>query len=74
MTPTQFRAWRDWMGISQTKAADFLGVSPRTIFLWETGHRGADRRPVLVPKTVELACAALAQGVRDYSGPSHSSP
>ena len=70
MTPEQFKEWRKWMGVSQIKAASFLGVSPRSIFLWETGLRGPDQRIVTVPKPIELACAALAQGIREYSGPS----
>ena len=72
MKPSEFKAWREWMGLSQTKAAEFLGVSNRTISLWEIGHRYEDKRPVHIPKTVSLSCAALAQGIRDYSGPSSS--
>jgi hypothetical protein len=31
--------------------------------------RREDGRPVEIPKAVELACAALARGIRNYDGP-----
>lgn len=38
---------------------------------YERGHRaGSDPRPVEIPRTVELACAALALGITSYDGPS----
>lgn len=72
MTPEQFKSWRKHMGWSQQEAADHLGVSKGSIQLYERGER--EGRPVEIPKTVELACAALALGIRDYAGPQAASP
>lgn len=57
-----FAAWRRWMGWSQDQAGKHLGLSKRTVQLYEKG-----RQPV--PKTVELACEALTRGIREYAGP-----
>lgn len=69
MTPAQFKAWRAHMGLSQSAAAAALGLSLGSIQLYERGTRRDDNRPVTVPKTVELACAAIALGIRSYGGP-----
>jgi len=53
------------MGISQTNLAKMLGISTRTVAMYERGHRD-NGRSVAVPKTVELACAAITDGIRDY--------
>jgi Predicted transcriptional regulators len=68
MTPEQFKTWRERMGLSQIAAAEALGLSRGSINLYERGSRREDGRPVVVPKTVELACAALTMGVRSYDG------
>jgi transcriptional regulator with XRE-family HTH domain len=62
MTKEGFFAWRKWMGWSQAQAAQHLGVSKRTVQLYESGGQP-------VPKTIELACEALTRGVREYTGP-----
>ena len=46
-----------------------LGLSTGTIELYKRGTRRDDGRAVVIPKTVELACAALALGIRKYDGP-----
>lgn len=69
MTPEQFKAWRKHLRLTQAAAAEALGISPSSIVLYERGSRIDDGRPVEIPKTVELACAALALGVRSYEGP-----
>ncbi|MBX3537324.1 MAG: helix-turn-helix domain-containing protein [Chelatococcus sp.] len=69
MTPEQFKAWRKHLKLSQPEAAAVLGISPGSVFNYEKGARSEDGRPVLIPKTVELACAAVALGIRDYDGP-----
>jgi transcriptional regulator with XRE-family HTH domain len=66
MTPEQFRSWRKAMGFKQKDAADRLGLKKRVIQYYERGHR--DGKKLEVPKTVELACYALARGVEDYDG------
>ena len=69
MTPEQFKAWRKQRGQTQTEAAASLGISKGSIELYEAGRRRDDDRPVVIPKTVELACAALALGIETYGGP-----
>lgn len=69
MTSEQFKAWRAYMDLSQQGAADMLGLSKGSVELYERGRRHEDNRPVVIPKTVELACAALALGIRSYDGP-----
>lgn len=69
MTPEQFKAWRKHMKLSQQKAADALGISKGSIQLYEAGKRPEDGREVVIPKTVELACAAIGMGLTRYDGP-----
>lgn len=70
MAPEQFRAWRKTLGLKQRDAADRLGLKKRMIQYYEKGKR--DGKPVVIPKTVRLACAALAHGVADFDGVSES--
>ena len=69
MTPEQFKAWRTRRGQTQAEAARSLGLSKGSIELYEAGQRRDDGRPVLIPKTVELACAALELGITSYDEP-----
>lgn len=62
MTGEDFKAWRAAMGLSQRAAAETLGLSRGTVENYERGHL-VDGRPSLIPKTVGLACAALAAGL-----------
>jgi len=57
------------MGLSQQGTADALGMSKASVELYERGSRRDDDRPVVIPRTVELACAALAQGITSYVDP-----
>ena len=66
MSPAQFRAWRKRLFGSQRAAADALGLSARTIALYEAGER--EGREVVIPKAVRLAMASVALGVTDYDG------
>ena len=70
MKPTDFKRWRKDLGLSQKDAAERLGLKRRMIQYYETGKR--DGQKVAVPKTVRLACFALAAGVSDYSGPARA--
>lgn len=59
MSPDDFKAWREAMGLSQVAAAKSLGISKGSIELYEAGKRRDDGRPVIIPLTVALACSAL---------------
>jgi transcriptional regulator with XRE-family HTH domain len=66
MTSSQFRAWRKEQGLRQKEAADLLGLKKRMIQYYEKGER--DGKKVAIPKTVRLACYALAKGIADFDG------
>lgn len=64
MTPDDFKKWRKDLKLSQKEAAEALGLKRRVVQYYEKGER--DGEPVEIPKTVRLACYALAQGIQDY--------
>lgn len=66
MTPEQLRRWRDLMGWTRSRAAGELGLSYSAVENYERGTRRDDGAAVSIPRPVELACAALALGVKDY--------
>jgi predicted transcriptional regulator len=67
LRPSDFKHWRKGMKMSQKEAAHALGLKRRVVQYYEKGER--DGEAVKIPKTVRLACYALAQGVHDYHGP-----
>ena len=71
MTPAAFKRWRKSLRLSQKEAAHALGLKRRILQYYEKGER--DGHPVAIPKTVRLACYAIAQGCRDYAGPAETS-
>jgi len=61
MSPDKLRAWRRSLGISQAEAARRLRVSSTRVYeRWEAGTR----RP---PEHLDLACAAVAQGLPPWT-------
>lgn len=56
MTPQDFKDWRKRVDMTQSEAADRLGVTKRAVQAWEAGER-----PIL-PSTA-LACAAIEAGL-----------
>ncbi|GAB5378226.1 MAG: hypothetical protein AcusKO_46880 [Acuticoccus sp.] len=66
MTPEQFRAWRKANGWKQRELADRLGLKRRMIQYYERGDR--DGKKVEIPRTVRLACYAIACGVEEFDG------
>ena len=52
MTPAEFQAWRERLGLTRAQAAAELGMSVEYIRSAETGRRE-------ISKTVELACRAV---------------
>lgn len=71
MDEKEFKRWRKSLGMSQKDAAKALGLKPRIIQYYEKGERDGEK--VKVPRSIRLACYALAQGITDYSGPSENS-
>ncbi|MBC7953611.1 MAG: helix-turn-helix transcriptional regulator [Rhodospirillaceae bacterium] len=69
MQPQEVKAWRERHGWSQKEAAAALGIGKSTLESYERGYRSEDKRPVVVPKTIRLAMAALDMGVTDYKPP-----
>ena len=67
MSPQGLKRWRKALKMSQKEAAAALGLKRRIFQYYEKGVRNGDR--IAVPKTVRLACFALAQGCLDYEGP-----
>jgi hypothetical protein len=72
MKPEQLRAWRKWMRWSQRNAAEALGISRGSIHLYELPCENPSALPI--PRPVELACYALARGIRSYNGREPSTP
>jgi DNA-binding XRE family transcriptional regulator len=70
MDEREFKRWRKSLGMSQKDAAKALGLKPRIIQYYEKGERDGEK--VKVPRSIRLACYALAQGVTDYNGPNES--
>jgi len=71
MQPSDFKRWRKSLGLSQKEAAAALGLKRRVVQYYEKGQRDGEK--VEVPKTVRLACYSLAQGIKDYNGPTKPS-
>lgn len=69
MSSEDFRRWREAMGLSQGEAAALLDVSRSCIQQYEMGRRKGGSEPIEIPRAVRLACWALLNGVRDYTGP-----
>ncbi len=67
MTSDDFKAWRKAMGFTQAKAAEALGVSKPTVENYDKGVRRENGEPVIIPRTVALACAALFHKLEPWS-------
>ena len=67
MEAGDFKKWRKTLGLSQKDAANLLGLKRWMIQYYEKGERDGDK--VKIPRSVRLACYAIAQGVEDYNGP-----
>lgn len=66
MNAEAFRAWRQSLGWKQKDAAERLGLKKRMIQYYEKGDRNG--KSVEIPKSVRLACYALAEGIADFDG------
>lgn len=68
MTPEQLKAWRKDMGLIQANAAKALGLSKDTIVTYEGGVNRKTGEPVVIPRVVALACAAVRAGLDPEGG------
>jgi transcriptional regulator with XRE-family HTH domain len=67
MKGNEFKRWRKSLDLSQKEAADALGLKRRVVQYYEKGKRDGDT--VKIPRSVRLACYAIAVGITDYHGP-----
>jgi transcriptional regulator with XRE-family HTH domain len=63
----EFKRWRKSLDLSQSEAADALGLKRRVVQYYEKGKRDGDL--VKIPRSIRLACYAITVGVTDYHGP-----
>ena len=61
MSSVAFRAWRKRLALTQSEAAELLGLKSRMIQHYETGSHE-------VPRATRLACWALEMGILDFDG------
>jgi DNA-binding XRE family transcriptional regulator len=62
MTNQEIKLWRAAMDMTQEEAAKKLGITKRGYQLYEAGQR-PDGRPVIIPRPIALACAAIQAGL-----------
>ncbi len=67
MKPSEFKAWRKHMKLTQKDAASVLGLKSRIIQYYEKGERNGEK--FAIPRAIELACYAITLGIKSYSGP-----
>lgn len=54
MTAAEFKQWQEDLGLSITKTAKVLDLSPRAVSYYRSGGRP-------IPKTLEIACGTLTK-------------
>ncbi|CAO3447879.1 hypothetical protein [Azospirillum argentinense] len=57
MTPDDFKQWRASLKLTQQEAADAIGITKRSVQLYEAGTQPVSR-------TIALACAAISAGLK----------
>jgi transcriptional regulator with XRE-family HTH domain len=72
MPAADFAAWRLRMGWSRRRTAAELHLNQETVARYETGRARGKAAPIIIPRTVALACAALEHGlVKTGAGAEH---
>lgn len=66
MTADELKAWRERLHLTQREAAKALGISLSNYQLYERGQRFDMKRKVVIPKSIALACSAIAHGIPPY--------
>jgi transcriptional regulator with XRE-family HTH domain len=59
VTGIDMRVLRVRLGLTQAGLGAALGISVSQVGQYERGYTRGDRRPVTIPRVVELACEAL---------------
>lgn len=59
MTGAILADWRSCLGLTQQRAGDLLGVTRRTVQLYEAGSQP-------IPLSIALACRAVLEGWADF--------
>lgn len=68
MTPDDLKRWRKDAGLNQRDAAaQIFGVALTTYQSWEAGKNLTTGAPITISRAVDLACGAIAAGVKPYS-------
>ena len=67
MKPSQVKAWRKSLKMTQKEAASALYLKSRFIQNFEKGERNGEK--FAIPEAITLACYALTLAVDSYSGP-----
>lgn len=60
MVPADMVALRESLGLNQTAFGDLIGRTKRAVVGYEAGAQP-------IPRTVALACRAVAEGWRDFA-------
>ncbi len=68
MTPADLRAWQQAMGYTYDSAAQALGVSRSSYADWLAGRSRTTGKPITLPPLLGYACAALAEGLPEWTG------
>ena len=72
MEAKDFKRWRKSLGMTQKDETRALGLKPSMIQYYEKGER--DGESVKVPRSIRLACYALAHGITDYQSSTRPPP
>ena len=70
--PSDFKKWRKALDYSQKDAAEALGLKRRVVQYYEKGERNGEE--VRIPRTVQLACAAIWHALEEWPGPQSGPP
>ena len=63
MTPSDLKAWRTSLGLSQRAAASALGITLITYQGLERGVSYSSKQPIEIDRRTELACLAISAGI-----------
>ncbi len=68
MTRQQLLAFRKSKNWNLEKAANEIGISTASLRIYEKGERKDRDKPVVIPKPIAWACAAINAGIKLMGG------